>query len=936
MDDLAGLDWSSTSMSNPPPANNPPPSFYPPLRQSPAPQLSGRSTPLSAQQSGSVPNSRGLKPPSKPATPANDSFSSLLSLNSKPTNNLSLQERQRQLQEEKVRQEAERKKQYDKQFGAHDAQFWDTLGNGNAAPPPSKSPVGHGNVSGNTLSATINKPFAGLDTSKRSSPFSAVDDDLLSAFNSAAPVDASTNFPKPGLSGRSTPATHTPKTHTALPEYQGNSFLGDDDDPFGLAQYPQRPSNAVPQVTVENDDDILGALGKPVSEFTPAKRVEPRTRIPVETQQEPESDTGFNDPRDKAIAELVDMGFPPDKSAHALEQTESGTDVQAAVGWLLTQAHNEAKQKSQSGRDGRGRTPLEDNEDQPRTTSRSNGRSVATANPPWMRGQDDRSNSSQRRQDNKSPGGEKDVTQYASEIGTTLFKSANSLWKTSQKKVQKAVAEFQQEGDSSQPKWMRDAQLAAEQEARPSPRSREKAPEPESNVTDEALLLESGISRPQRAQRQPASSTQLPSSKRDIRPNEFALPERPSSQPRIPPQRPQHFDKRPTEKLTRQAVEEQAAQAYVSPARRKRPTTDTKPAETPSSSNSSRQPTPLESRNPFAQRTATPVSKSPSVTPLPTRPKPPPRRIPPASSSALSSSASDRKKGSEAFKRGDYHAAHIAYSAALSPLPETHPVAIIVFCNRALVNIKVGDPKAAIADADNALVTIGPSRGENEKISLGGIEGDKDMKEFFGKALMRKAEALEHMEKWADAGKVWKEAVEAGVGGAISIQGRNRCERAAGGANKPATPKPAPVRKPHRKKSALADLAGVPAGSESEAVKKLKEANAAADKADDEKFALTDQVDAKLIMWKGTKSDNLRALLGSLDNVLWAEAGWKKVGMGDLVMPNKVKIAYMKAIAKVHPDKIPQNATTEQRMISAAVFSTLNEAWDKFKKDNGL
>ncbi|KAL9064613.1 MAG: hypothetical protein Q9157_007772, partial [Trypethelium eluteriae] len=106
--------------------------------------------------------------------------------------------------------------------------------------------------------------------------------------------------------------------------------------------------------------------------------------------------------------------------------------------------------------------------------------------------------------------------------------------------------------------------------------------------------------------------------------------------------------------------------------------------------------------------------------------------------------------------------------------------------------------------------------------------------------------------------------------------------------------------------------------------------------ADDERFALTDQVDAKLVAWKGGKADNLRALLGSLDSVLWADAGWKKVGMSDLVMPNKVKIIYMKAIAKVHPDKISQDATTEQRMISGSVFSTLNEAWDKFKKDNGL
>jgi hypothetical protein len=219
----------------------------------------------------------------------------------------------------------------------------------------------------------------------------------------------------------------------------------------------------------------------------------------------------------------------------------------------------------------------------------------------------------------------------------------------------------------------------------------------------------------------------------------------------------------------------------------------------------------------------------------------------------------------------------------------------------------VGDPKAAVADADAALAIIGVSKGDGEKIHPGGTESEKDMKEFYGKALMRKAEALEHMEKWAEAGKVWRTAVEAGVGGAISIQGRSRCDKAAGGGDKAATPavaKRPPVRKaPPPKVPALADLGGGPA-TDSEAVRRLKEANAAAEKADDEKFALTDQVDAKLLAWKGSKADNLRALLGSLDKVLWPEAGWNKVSMGDLVLPNKVKIVYMKAIAKVHPDKV--------------------------------
>lgn len=34
--------------------------------------------------------------------------------------------------------------------------------------------------------------------------------------------------------------------------------------------------------------------------------------------------------------------------------------------------------------------------------------------------------------------------------------------------------------------------------------------------------------------------------------------------------------------------------------------------------------------------------------------------------------------------------------------------------------------------------------------------------------------------------------------------------------------------------------------------------------------------------------------------------------------------------------QLPTTATTEQKMISAAVFATLNEAWERFKHENGL
>ena len=861
--------------------------------------------------------SRIMKPPSKPATPANDSFASLLSLNStKPTTNqLSLQERQKQLQEEKLRQEAERRRQVDSQFGVQDSSFWDSLGSGKSTPDPATAVL---HQSGNTtsgaqsLSKTINKPFSGLAHRPTPPPqVSSPDDDLLSAFNSAAPVDSSSHFPPPSQQ-------HIQNISKAPFE--------DDDDPFGLNQFAQKPTpqplSGPKAPNDDDDDDILGLLSKPVSEFQKPPSPVPAPRM-SDSETEPHSSPTEIDPRDKAVAELVDMGFPADKAASALADTPSGMDVQAAVGILLNSAHAEARQKTQQRNGSRGRHSPAEYEERSRRETRPAARDNSTGGsvPAWMRGSDSRSRSNQRAKHDSGSGQEKDVSQVAADIGTQLFKSANSLWKTSQKKVQKAVAEFQQDGDPSVPKWMRTAQSTQEREfeTQSHPSSRERKIErgspkaAEVSVTDEALMLEAG-SRPVKPSRSTApypEKVPRPLREQPMSNNPFSSrtsTQSPSRQQ--PPQQPQpkFMDSRPA-KLSRQDVEEQSAQAYISPARRKRPSPQ--PANTVSqqpstSSSSSRQPTPAQSNNPFHQQPSKPQSRSPKPPAPAVQPRPPPRQIPPASSSALASSATHRGKGSEAFKRGDYSTAHECYTAALSPLPQTHPIAIIVLCNRAVTNIKIGDPKAAVSDAETALSIIGAGKGEGEKIVVGGTEADKDMKEFFGKALMRKAEALEHMEKWADAAKVWKEAVEAGVGGSISIQGRNRCEKAS--APKPAAtaaPKRAPVRRPPPPKaSALADLGGGGSNAEHEAVKKLREANAAAEKADDEKFALSDQVDAKLLAWKVGKSDNLRALLGSLDKVLWAEAGWKKVNMGDLVMPNKVKIVYMKAIAKVHPDKV--------------------------------
>ena len=110
----------------------------------------------------------------------------------------------------------------------------------------------------------------------------------------------------------------------------------DDDDPFGLGTngYVKKvEQSATNNRNIEYDDDVLGLLGRPVSEFS-------KPQPGIEKTPEPAGDAPLH-PQDKSIAELVDMGFSPEKSRIALEATESGADVQAAVGWLLNQAQDE-------------------------------------------------------------------------------------------------------------------------------------------------------------------------------------------------------------------------------------------------------------------------------------------------------------------------------------------------------------------------------------------------------------------------------------------------------------------------------------------------------------------------------------------------------------------------------------------------------------------
>lgn len=769
-----------------------------------------------------------------------------------------------------------------------------------------------------TYTAWSNKN--GTTNGGTSQPTTVDEDDLLAAFKADAPVDSSSHFPKPSEYSVTSndPVTRGMSSVSITRDIgQGSSIQNldafDDDDPFGLAQLPKQLSGKSQILTSPIDeDDVLGLLGKPVSELPQSQSKVGSVPAPVE--QNP------THAQDQAMAELVDMGFPAERAREGLESTESGIDVQLAVGWLLSKAHSESRQKAgprRSSNEG----PRHSRDPRVDRRSGSSPKDGQAVNSGLARSNDGRP---ERSISKRSPASqnqlERDHAQRASELGTAFLKTAGSLWKTSKKKVQQSVQDLNSDSDSSQPRWMREPGMSRSSEGsdhnnieRSAARSRRRSSMNKKHdlVTDEAMMLESDRARPPPRKPSRRQETNLDSSADSSRDHSPAMPSR-SRQDQPAFVRQQQFKAHSILEhkaaLNRQAIEDQASQAYVSSARRRKPASKLPVAASePHLLESASKPEPSSISRPVTTQPVQSHRPSQHTLPVLVRPAAPSRNIPPICSISLKASHAFREAGNDHFKRGDYSAAHLSYTSSLKHVPTNHPITIVLHTIRALTALKIGEPKTAISDTQTAITVIGPSRGEAETIDLSNGEPPEPMRHYFGKALMRQAEALEQMEKWKEAAVVWKEAVEGGHGGATSVQGRLRCEKSV------IPPKPRPAKSPSTKKSntsgptrsAISDLNGTTVDTSSAAaVKRLRAANAAADRADDEKFALANTVDSKLTAWKGTKADNLRALLGSLNTVLWPEAGWKKIGMAELVLPAKVKLQYMKGIAKVHPDKV--------------------------------
>uniref|UniRef100_A0A6N2MCH8 J domain-containing protein n=1 Tax=Salix viminalis TaxID=40686 RepID=A0A6N2MCH8_SALVM len=101
-----------------------------------------------------------------------------------------------------------------------------------------------------------------------------------------------------------------------------------------------------------------------------------------------------------------------------------------------------------------------------------------------------------------------------------------------------------------------------------------------------------------------------------------------------------------------------------------------------------------------------------------------------------------------------------------------------------------------------------------------------------------------------------------------------------------------------------------------------------------ERHRISETLDVEIKRWAAGKEGNLRALLSTLQYVLWPECGWQPVSLTDLITGAAVKKVYRKATLCIHPDKVQQKgANLHQKYVAEKVFDLLKEAWNKFNSE---
>ncbi|KAK4052159.1 auxilin-like clathrin-binding protein required for normal clathrin function [Microbotryomycetes sp. JL201] len=710
-----------------------------------------------------------------------------------------------------------------------------------------------------------------------------------------------------------------------------SSALDDDDDPFdmGTSLLPSSSITSAPAASTGNppntdDFDLLGAFSQPATKRSAAEPALFASSATPRTRRTPS-------PPPHVLGQIVEMGFsiPQAKTALAATATPDGDwNVQAALEALMDQTFAESRAEKRREEEEMGRRAaqrLQDEEDQPRRPRRTYYEDEdddfgQSREEPVLRRRADRNGRGTPRQDGDSSSSAdvqarvqeqaNELLSQASKFGLSMFKSGKAYWESGKASLQKALDEANAGGDAPRDKNPRTGEKL--QNGRPKWWTEEKADNGEPAWSRDEPRQGIAPRKQEPTRRSPSSfrdsddENSSPGSVSAARPQSISQPpQRPSAPP-------------VSDLLGSNQTTQGATAAYKSPWRRAKHTESSRAA-SPASPSLSTPATPKRTPSPaFITRTHV--------------------HVPPAQ---LAAAMSHKDKGNELFKLGRFGEAVTSYSSAISILPGGSLALVLLYNNRAAARLKNGEERAAAEDCTAAMsLVLGDQSLERIDVAalaretMPGDLQNVNLAEQLGKALFKRAKSYEATEKWSSASDDYLTLLKGGepllkAAGGIKIvnEGVARCRqmtsqaatgsakstRSNGTANAADRPAVAPRPRP--------STAGRPAvKTTGEAAQALRAANAAAEAEDDLRLQLKDSVDAKILAWKGGKETNLRALIASLDNVVWPELGWKTVGMNQLLSEGQLKGQYVRAIAKLHPDKLnATNTTVEQRMIAVVL-----------------
>ena len=827
---------------------------------------------LLASTNSSLTNSRTNVPQkptssSQPIAPApkppngNDAFQDLLEGTiSSSANNAQMTIAERAAQVEQQRLEAQMKRHQTIKSGASAWQGLDSLAN-----PTSTLSTATNAVSNSTLDdddwgfGSLSQPQRARSTKPIEAKSSSIDDDW-------------------GLDDFANPTgSSAASTKLSTPDPPRSRQLWDMDDLMTANGQPQETVSILEQTGLDDqndgflrhvtydEDDILGDLGKPIDSVPrPSQNVrdfhdsaEPfshtKQEAPQNTRGSKQGSSRPVSPPPHILGQIVEMGFSVQQARVALAATDTGLDVQGALEMLLSNGAASSSHPATPRRQSPANVPALPRGHRDRIKERSRSSSL-------QRDNDQRDGNIQEQADK--------LIAQASEIGLGMLNKASIFWREGKERIQKVYEERATGSNlasgskkpashlSGRPKWMTDMEGGEHEVGAAQGTYRDDTDNDQATRRNQITSQQISLSAP----RASTNST------------------RPSS------------DLAATTTVAADLLSSNEPTAYVSPWRRGKPKPKTDPETfdpSPKAGSTTRTGTP---------RAPSPVRAAPRAS------------VVPATQSAISISTQHKDRGAEKFRLGQYSEAEAAYSTAIAALPDSHLLLVPLYNNRALTRLKTGDYPGAVDDTTVVLVIIGlgyhPAR--ELMVSRADEGASVDLADGVTKALKRRAEAFEGREKWEDAKKDWevlagKEWVKPNIR-SEAVRGAGRCRRmvqapsssssVAQPIDGPRKPKPRPARPQ------------VPSGP-SEALAKLRSANDAAEAEDQARYDLKDSVDARILAWKSGKEANIRALLASLDLVLWPELGLQKVGMAELVSPAQVKIRYTKTIAKLHPDKVP-------------------------------